>query len=199
MGQPMRFRLRVRHYEVDEYGHVNHANYVHYLEAARIEALEAVGLPLGEMRRQGYIIVAADLAVKYHSPARSGEMLEIVTHIRDVRGARSVWVQEVREAASQRLVVTAEVTGAFMTESGRPVRTPDTMREKLSALFVPGSAGRGSTTAGPPHGVNRGSRSPGRAVDEPGPHGPLPKPRSWCVCRGGGVRAALRQIGGIGR
>ena len=79
MGQPMRFRLRVRHYEVDEYGHVNHANYVHYLEAARIEALEAVGLPLGEMRRQGYIIVAADLAVKYHSPARSGEMLEIVT------------------------------------------------------------------------------------------------------------------------
>ena len=149
----MRFRLRVRHYEVDEYGHVNHANYVHYLEAARIEALEAVGLPLAEMRRQGYIIVAADLAVKYHSPARSGEMLEIVTHVRDVRGARSVWVQEVREAASQRLVVTAEVTGAFMTESGRPVRTPDIMREKLSALFVPGR----------------------------------------------GVRAALRQIGGIGR
>jgi len=41
MGKPATFRLKVRHYEVDQYGHVNHAQYVHYLETARIEALEA--------------------------------------------------------------------------------------------------------------------------------------------------------------
>jgi YbgC/YbaW family acyl-CoA thioester hydrolase len=133
----MRFHLKVRHYEVDEYGHVNHASYVHYLETARIEALETVGLALKDMRRDGYIIVAVDLSVKYHSPARSGETLEILTHVREMRGARSVWVQEIREVSTQRLVVTAEVTGAFMTESGRPVRTPDTMRDKLSTLCVP--------------------------------------------------------------
>jgi acyl-CoA thioester hydrolase len=131
----MQCRLKVRHYEVDEYGHVNHANYVHYLETARIEALEAVGLGLKEMRRDGYIIVAVDLSVKYHSPARSGETLEVATYVREMRGARSLWVQEIREASSQRLVVTAEVTGAFMTDNGRPVRTPDAMREKLSALY----------------------------------------------------------------
>lgn len=140
MGEPVQFRLKVRHYEVDEYGHVNHANYVHYLETARIEALEAVGLPLTAMRRDGFVIVAVDLSVKYHSPARSGETLQIVTHVREMRGARSVWVQEIREVSTQRLVVTAEVTGAFMTESGRPVRTPDPMREKLSVLCVPDHA-----------------------------------------------------------
>ncbi len=63
MGEPARLRLKVRHYEVDLYGHVNHANYVHYLEAARVEALEAVGLSLPEVRRQGYLIVAVELAV----------------------------------------------------------------------------------------------------------------------------------------
>lgn len=136
----MRFRLKVRHYEVDEYGHVNHASYVHYLETARIEALEAVGLGLKDMRRDGYIIVAVDLSVKYHSPARSGEMLEILTHVREIRGARSIWVQEIREVTTQRLVVTAEVTGAFMTESGRPVRTPDAMRERVAGLYVPDRA-----------------------------------------------------------
>lgn len=133
----MRFRLKVRHYEVDEYGHVNHAAYVHYLETARIEALEAVGLPLKGMRRDGYIIVAVDLAVKYHSPARASETLEIVTHVREIRGARSTWLQEIREVESGRLIVTAEVTGAFMMESGRPVRTPDTIRDKLASLHVP--------------------------------------------------------------
>ena len=29
MGKPARFQLKVRHYEVDQYGHVNHAQYVH--------------------------------------------------------------------------------------------------------------------------------------------------------------------------
>ncbi len=42
MGEAARLTLKVRHYEVDLYGHVNHANYEHYLEAARVEALEAV-------------------------------------------------------------------------------------------------------------------------------------------------------------
>ena len=148
VGAPSRLVLKVRHYEVDEYGHVNHANYVHYLETARVEALEAVGLPLREMRRQGYIIVAADSSVKYHSPARSGETLDIVTYLQEMRGARSVWLQEIREASSRRLVVTAEVTGAFTTEGGRPARVPETIREKLSALYVPGGNARERPDAG---------------------------------------------------
>ena len=137
MGTPARLQVKVRHYELDEYGHVNHANYVHYLELGRVEALEAIGLSLPEMRRQGYLIVAVDLAVKYHAPARAGDTLEIVTHVRDVRGARSFWVQSIRNARSQRLLVTAEVTGALTTEEGRPARVPAAFGEKLAALHVP--------------------------------------------------------------
>lgn len=102
MGEPIRWRLKVRHYEADAYGHVNHANYVHYLETARVEALESVGLSLQEMRRQGIVAVAAGLSVTYHSPASPGETLEIVTHVRNMRGARTVWVQGVREVTSRR-------------------------------------------------------------------------------------------------
>jgi acyl-CoA thioester hydrolase len=137
MGEPARLQLRVRHYEVDQYGHVNHAQYVHYLEVARIEALDALGLSLAEMRRQGYLILAADLFVKYLAPAQSGDTLEIATYVREIRGARSIWIQEIREATTQRLLVTAEVTGAFATEDGRPARAPASFREKLSALCVP--------------------------------------------------------------
>ena len=133
----MHWHLKVRHYEVDAYGHVNHANYVHYLETARVEALDAVGLSLGEMRRQGILAVAAELSVKYHSPAGPGEMLEIVTHVSEMRGARTFWLQEIRETTSRRLVVTAQVTGAFLTKTGRPVRSPEAFRERLATLHVP--------------------------------------------------------------
>jgi YbgC/YbaW family acyl-CoA thioester hydrolase len=147
VGQPFRSLLKVRHYEADGYGHVNHANHVHYLETGRIEALESVGLPLREMRRQGFLIVAADLTVRYHSPASPGEMLEIATHIEEIRGARTVWVQEVREAVTRRLVVTARVTGAFTSEDGRPVRTPEAFRPALAALLQPAGEPGGAAPA----------------------------------------------------
>ena len=119
------------------YGHVNHASYVHYLETARVEALEAIGLALPEIRRQGYLIVATEINLKYLAPAYPGETLEIVTWVREIRGARSFWVQEIREAESQRVTVTAGVTGAFMNDGGRPIRVPAAFAEKLSALHVP--------------------------------------------------------------
>ena len=140
MGEPARYRLKVRHYEVDQYGHVNHAQYVHYLEVARIEALDALGLSLDEMRKHGYLILAADLTVKYLAPARSGDTLEIVTFVREIRGARSIWIQEIREAESRRPLVTAVVTGAFAFEDGRPARAPESFREKLGPICVPDAA-----------------------------------------------------------
>ena len=78
--------------------------------------------------------------MKYLAPARSGDTLEIVTYVREIRGARSIWIQEIREAESQRVLVTAEVTGAFATEDGRPARTPASFREKLLPLCVPDAA-----------------------------------------------------------
>ena len=140
MGERARLRLKVRHHEVDAYGHVNHAHYVHYLETARVEVLESLGLGLPEMRQRGYLIVAAELTVKYHAPAYAAETLEVTTHIREIRGARSLWIQEIREVASGRLVVTAEVTGAFTAETGRPVRIPAAFVDTLSAIVVPGDA-----------------------------------------------------------
>lgn len=130
-------QLKARHYEVDEYGHVNHASYVHYLEVARIEALEAIGLPLAEMRRQGFLIVVTQLVARYHAPARSADTLEITTSVREMRAARSTWDQEIRDAATGRLLVSAEITGAFVNEEGRPVRIPAAYRERLSLLERP--------------------------------------------------------------
>ncbi|PYM17236.1 MAG: hypothetical protein DMD81_09750 [Candidatus Rokuibacteriota bacterium] len=134
MADPFTTRIKVRHYEVDGYGHVNHANYVHYFEAGRVEALEKIGLGLPEMQRQGYHIVAVEIAVKFLAPAHPGESLDIVTRVREVRAARSFWTQEIREVASGRLVATAEVVGAFTNAEGRPLRIPAAFRDRLAAL-----------------------------------------------------------------
>jgi len=35
--------FRVRHYECDAYGHVNHANYLRYMQEAALDASAAAG------------------------------------------------------------------------------------------------------------------------------------------------------------
>ena len=141
MGEPARYQLKVRHYEVDQYGHVNHAQYVHYLEVARIEALDALGLSLGEMRdarlsdprrRPGGEVSGAG-ALRRH--ARDHHV-----RARDPRRAIDLDPGDSRSREPE-VLVTAEVTGAFATEDGRPARAPASFREELAALCVPDGAG----------------------------------------------------------
>jgi acyl-CoA thioester hydrolase len=139
VGEPHRLRVKVRLYETDLYGHVNHAQYVHYFETGRIEALASIGLAIEDMKQQGYLIFAADIFVKFHAPAHLGDELEIVTSVREMRGARSIWAQEVRHAATQRLIASGQVTGALMSDTGRPVRLPSAFTEKLALLYQPES------------------------------------------------------------
>ena len=137
MGEPHRLRVKVRLYETDLYGHVNHAQYVHYFETGRIEALASIGLAIEDMKKLGYLIFAADIFVKFHAPAYLGDDLDIVTAVREMRGARSIWAQEVRNAATQQLIASGQVTGALMSDTGRPVRLPPAFAEKLSLLHRP--------------------------------------------------------------
>jgi acyl-CoA thioester hydrolase len=140
VGEPHRHRLKVRLYETDLYGHVNHAQYVHYFETGRIEALESIGLSIGEMKRLGYLIFAVDVYVKFHAPAYLGEELEVVTSVHEMRGARTIWAQEVRNAATGQLVAAGQVTGALMSDAGRPVRLPPEFAQKLALLHRPEAA-----------------------------------------------------------
>ena len=90
MGKPARFQLKVRHYEVDQYGHVNHAQYVHYLEVARIEALDALGLSARGDAQAGLSDPRRRPDGEVSGAGAIGETLEIVTYVREIRGARSI-------------------------------------------------------------------------------------------------------------
>lgn len=151
MGEPHRLRLKVRLYETDIYGHVNHAHYVHYFETGRIEALASIGLSIEAMKRQGYLIFAVEINVKYHAPAYLGDELEVVTAVQETRGARSIWAQEVRSASNGQLIASGLVTGALMSDGGRPARLPPAFVEKLEMLTWEG-AGRPPK---PPHASGR--------------------------------------------
>lgn len=81
--------FKVRHYEMDAYGHVNNAVYLHYLEQAAIEHSAAAGFPDERARELGGAWVVRKHEIEYLRPAAAGDVLQVVTWAVEFKGARA--------------------------------------------------------------------------------------------------------------
>jgi len=136
--------LRVRSYECDSYGHVNNANYLHYLEVARGEFLDAVGLNFAALTAQGYGLYVAKICIEYKSPAFSGDELTVTSE--SVASKRVSGTMRQVVLRGDQVLAEADVGWAFVNREGRPTRMPpefDLARLALEA-DVHGSEKRGS-------------------------------------------------------
>ncbi len=90
-GRTPRFAayFKVRHYEMDAYGHVNNAVYLHYLEQAAIEHSAASGFPDERARELGGAWVVRRHEIEYLRPAAAGDVLQVVTWAVEFKGARA--------------------------------------------------------------------------------------------------------------
>jgi acyl-CoA thioester hydrolase len=82
-------RIRVRFSETDLMGIVHHPNYVSYMEIARIEWLRRRGVAYADWAAHGVHLAVVEVAVKYRSPARFDEEIDIRVALAEV-GAASV-------------------------------------------------------------------------------------------------------------
>ena len=115
--------LKVRSYECDSYGHVNHAVYVNYLEHARIEYLHAAGFDYEGMVAAGYFMVVARLEIDYRRPTFANDELRIETEPARTRRASGTMRQTVRRG--DEVVASGMATWCVVDREGRPARLPE--------------------------------------------------------------------------
>ncbi len=128
-------RMRVRSYEMDAFGHVNHAVYLNYFEEARVRTMEAVGHPLGDILGRGWGVHVVRLEADYRKEARLGDELRIRTRVDEVRRSSMAVVQRALRADDEGevLVCEARVVWVWVDENGRPMRVPAEVRDALLA------------------------------------------------------------------
>ena len=104
---PFRFTLRVYWEDTDAGGVVFYANYLKYFERARTEWLRSVGFGQERLRTDtGALFVVADTAVRYLSPARLDDLLEVTVQPQDVgRVSMSLAQQAWRIAPGERTLL----------------------------------------------------------------------------------------------
>lgn len=114
-------RFRVRGYELDSFGHVNHAVYLNYCEHARWEFLRQEGIFLTSFQQWKRWPVIAGIEIKYLRPAFMHDELEVRTRVTEHAGASFSLEQEIhRVEPNPTPIVRALVRSVMVDERGKP-------------------------------------------------------------------------------
>lgn len=127
-------KLRVRYAETDQMGVVYYANYLQYLEVARVEMLRQLGFPYAELEESGLLLPVIDVSVRYHTPAGYDQVLTIATSINTYTGARIGFDYSITNEQGES-VCKAVTTLVFVDkETRKPRRAPADLHERIQQL-----------------------------------------------------------------
>ena len=130
---PHSHKVKVRFYELDPYGHLNHSAYVQLFETGRIEMLEQVGLALHEIEKNNFRFVVSQIETAFLKPVEAGSFLTIETEILEMRRASSLWWQQIMDEND--VVATQRVRVAITNRDGKPIRAPQQIIEALTPFL----------------------------------------------------------------
>lgn len=124
--------VEVRGYELDAFGHLNHAVFLNYFEYARFKAFADSGIPLQEVMARGEGIHVVRVEVDYLREVKLGDTVLIDTTVESARRTSLVLAQELyREGERERPHARARVVAVWIGTNGAPTRVPAEVREAL--------------------------------------------------------------------
>jgi acyl-CoA thioester hydrolase len=115
-------RMRVRFYETDLMGIVHHGSYVLYLEVARVEWLRRRGVAYAAWARSGLHLAVVDLELRYRSPARFDDEIDIDTALVERRAASIRFEYRLVRVGDGGLLAEASTRLACVDNEGAPRR-----------------------------------------------------------------------------
>lgn len=123
--------VKVRYAETDQMGVVHHGNYPQYLEMARIDWLESLGISYKNMENEGIMLPVYELKLKYHKPVTFHENLKIETRLRELPNVKITFDYSIYNEEGE-LVTSATSVLVFMdSKTRKPIRCPRYILQKL--------------------------------------------------------------------
>lgn len=148
-GSIHRYALRVFYEDTDAGGVVYHANYLRWMERARSDLVDLLGIDQARALADGTgLYTVAEVAIRYRIPARLGESVIVETRASAV--GRVSCVLEQRVLRGDQVLVEATVKIGFITPAGKPVRQPQSWQDAFATLTAPSAPPLASSPVSPP-------------------------------------------------
>ena len=135
MTSPFVFPIRIYWEDTDAGGIVFYANYLKFFERARTEWLRSLGIQQHALKEEsGGMFVVSETQIKYFSPARLDDLLEVTARTAEAGRASLVFAQQAWLTVDGERKLLAEGTiriGWVDSQTMKPGRIPATILEAL--------------------------------------------------------------------
>jgi acyl-CoA thioester hydrolase len=125
--------IRVRYADTDQLKNVYYGKYFEYFEQGRSDFMRSLGLPYGELERQGFHLPVIEAFARYRRSARYDDLFLVETRLPGIPGAKVRFEYSiVRDGETDVLVEGYTVHGFVNASSGRPTRAPEMLLNTIA-------------------------------------------------------------------
>lgn len=112
------YQHEVKYYECDRMGITHHSNYVRFMEEARVDYLDQLGMGFDKIEADNVFSPVVSIQCDYKSPTTFKDIIDIEVYISKVTEMKFEFTYEMRVGG--KLVCNGKSLHCF-TENGRPV------------------------------------------------------------------------------
>lgn len=131
------YAKKAQYHETDQMGIIHHANYVKWMEEARLAYLEELGLGYKQVENEQVFSPVVSVAVQYKSPVRFADEVEIKVFVKEYTAVKLELAYEFFNKTANQLCSTASSVHCFI-KNGKIIslkRDMPVLHEKISALM----------------------------------------------------------------
>lgn len=115
------YHHKVQYYETDRMGITHHSNYIRWMEEARVDYLSRLGCGYDKMEREGIMSPVLSVNCDYKKTTTFADEIVIEVKIKEFKGVRMILEYEMRNAADNSVVCTAESEHCFLYSDFKPI------------------------------------------------------------------------------
>ena len=131
MSKEFKHSIKIYYEDTDAGGVVYYSNYLKFLERARTEMLESVGLSnIKLLEEHRTLIIVKSCNIEYIAPAKLEDKIQIYSSIETLNKASFELIQNIKK--DNNLIVKAKVKLVTVNKDGKPIKIPSILEKKFN-------------------------------------------------------------------
>ena len=122
--------VKIYYEDTDSGGVVYYSNYLKFLERARTEMIESVGLSNKKLLEEyKTLIIVKSCNIEYVSPAKLEDKIQIYSSIESFNKASFIMTQNIKK--DDNFIVKTKLKLVTVNQEGKPIKIPSVLEKKL--------------------------------------------------------------------
>lgn len=115
------YEHHAKYYETDQMGIIHHSNYIKWMEEARMDLMEQIGLNYKQMEELEIISPVLTIQIEYRGMVKFDDTVVIEMHLTKYNGIKMEVEYRMFDKKTGELRTTAKSSHCFLDRTGKPI------------------------------------------------------------------------------